>query len=192
MEINIAPLEFSNKILLERIRKALSGIYRSNVEVIPLKIRIDKEYNDDRKQYFSTGIISQAVRKSEPFLGKILMLMESDIFVPVFTFLFGEAQLAGKHALVSVCRLHEEFYSGKTDDGLLFERTLKEAMHELGHTYGLVHCKDWNCVMHPSRNVEEIDIKPAAYCETCSEKIPFYNPLFPVSDDAIEPTSQAI
>jgi len=86
-------------------------------------------------------------------------MTELDIYVPVLTFLFGEAQLNGKLSLVSVCRLHEEFYSGTSDSGLLLERTLKESLHELGHNYGLIHCHDWDCVMHSSNSVEEVDIK---------------------------------
>jgi archaemetzincin len=99
--------------------------------------------------------------------GKILMLTELDIYVPVLTFLFGEAQLNGKISIVSVCRLHEEFYSGITNNELLFERTEKEVLHELGHNYGLIHCRDWDCVMHSSNSVEEVDIKGHTYCNNC-------------------------
>jgi archaemetzincin len=85
----------------------------------------------------------------------------------VLTFLFGEAQLDGKHSVVSVCRLHEEFYSGTSDFNLLLDRTVKEVLHEIGHNFGLIHCLDWDCVMHSSNSVEEVDIKGSEYCKKC-------------------------
>jgi archaemetzincin len=97
-----------------------------------------------------------------------------DIFVPVLTFIFGEAQLNGKHSILSVCRLHEEFYSGISNEKLLLERTIKEALHELGHCYGLRHCVDWDCVMHSSPGIEEVDIKGNTFCRNCVSQIEGY------------------
>ena len=68
---------------------------------------------------------------------------------------------------VSVFRLHEEFYSGVTNNELLYERTIKEIYHELGHNFGLIHCQDWDCVMHSSNSIEEVDLKGDTYCKKC-------------------------
>lgn len=87
------------------------------------------------------------------------------------TFVFGEAQLKGKHSIVSVCRLHEEFYLEKTDEKLLLERAMKEVLHELGHNFGLLHCTNWDCVMHSSLGIEEVDIKGGRFCNKCKEMI---------------------
>lgn len=94
-----------------------------------------------------------------------------DLYIPIFTFLFGEAQLRGKHSIVSLCRLHEEFYTGRTDMPLLFNRAMKEIYHELGHNFGLLHCENWECVMHASAGIEEVDIKGEFYCKKCMEQI---------------------
>ena len=67
--------------------------------------------------------------------------------------------------------LHEEFYSEMTDENLLNERTMKEMLHELGHNFGLMHCSDWDCVMHSSTGIEEVDIKGNYYCKICEIKI---------------------
>jgi archaemetzincin len=101
-----------------------------------------------------------------------------DIFVPALTFIFGEAQLNGKHSIVSVCRLHEEFYTSVTNNELLFERTIKEILHELGHNFGLRHCVDWNCVMHASHGIEEVDIKGNSYCRNCIKLIEGYKQIY--------------
>ncbi|MCU7496898.1 MAG: archaemetzincin family Zn-dependent metalloprotease [Ignavibacteria bacterium] len=168
MKFFIAPIEFSNVSVLNSITKDISVIFKDNVSLISLPLNTAAAYSRDRGQYFSTQLIADAMKLTPAYDGKVLMLVEFDLFVPVFTYVFGEAQLNGKHSIVSLCRLHEEFYSGKTNDKLLHERSLKEILHELGHNMGLIHCRNWNCVMHSSQGVEEIDIKGNFYCPECS------------------------
>lgn len=169
MNLFLAPVVFSNTQLIERIVGALQQSFKTRVSKISLSIDTDSLYSYERRQYFSTGFIEQATAQTAHFKGKIILITELDIYVPVLTFLFGEAQLRGKHSIVSVFRLHEEFYSGTTDNELLFMRTAKEVYHELGHNFGLIHCHDWDCVMHSSNNVEEVDLKGNIYCKNCNE-----------------------
>lgn len=167
MNLYLAPVAFSNTQLLDKITESLKMTFNSYVGRISLSIDTDSLYSYDRRQYYSTGFIEQSASQTGQVNGKIILMTELDIYVPVLTFLFGEAQLNGKHSLVSVFRLHEEFYSGETNNELLFNRTLKEVYHELGHNFGLIHCLDWDCVMHSSNSVEEVDIKGNSYCKRC-------------------------
>jgi archaemetzincin len=98
----------------------------------------------------------------------LLAVTDCDLFVPILTFVFGEAQLQGGCALVSTHRLHEEFYGLETREELTRERLLKEAVHELGHTFGLRHCRDWRCAMASTHAVERLDLKEAAFCPACA------------------------
>ncbi|MBI4429387.1 MAG: hypothetical protein HY562_09750, partial [Ignavibacteriales bacterium] len=102
---------------------------------------------------------------------KILCITALDLFVPVLTFVFGEAQLDGSAAIVSSHRLDESFYGLPKNQEILEHRLLKEAVHELGHTYGLVHCHDYECVMHSSTSVEEIDVKGTTFCTRCNQQL---------------------
>jgi archaemetzincin len=174
MEIFIAPVKFHNLLLLQNLVDELSKRISSGIQVIDLKLNIEDFFSQERKQYFSTQIIAEAMKLTDKFNGKVVMLTDVDIFVPVLTFIFGEAQLNGKHSLLSVCRLYEEFYSNISDKNLLLERTIKEALHELGHCYGLRHCLDWDCVMHSSPGIEEVDIKGNTYCRDCIASIEGY------------------
>jgi archaemetzincin len=90
-----------------------------------------------------------------------------DLFIPILTFVFGEAQLRGPCALVSLHRLREEFYGLPGNDALLRARLVKESVHELGHTLGLRHCRDWQCVMASTHDVQRLDLKSQAYCPSC-------------------------
>jgi len=174
MDIFIAPVKFYSAVLLQNLVNELSKRFTSKIHIVDLKINLDDFFSVDRKQYFSTQIIAEAIKLTDKFNGKIILLTDVDIFVPVLTFIFGEAQLNGKHSILSVCRLHEEFYSGITNEKLLLERTIKEALHELGHCYGLRHCVDWDCVMHSSPGIEEVDIKGNTFCRNCVSQIEGY------------------
>jgi archaemetzincin len=167
MNLSVAPVEIKNQELINRILEDTRRNLNINTSLIKLDFRLDELFSAERKQYFSTGFLNQAIKQTGDIEGKILIITELDIYVPVLTFLFGEAQLNGKHSIVSFCRLHEEFYSEKGNKELFFERALKEVYHELGHNYGLIHCHDWDCVMHSSNSVEEVDIKGHYYCSKC-------------------------
>jgi archaemetzincin len=171
MKINLAPIKFSNKAYLDKLKEELRKIFPVNLEIINTDFDISFSYSSERKQYYSTRIIETAIGITGGIDGKILLITEMDLYVPVLTFVFGEAQLNGKHSILSACRLHEEFYTGITDNRLFEERLLKEALHELGHNFGLLHCPDWDCVMHSSNSIEEVDIKGNQYCSHCRKSI---------------------
>jgi archaemetzincin len=123
-----------------------------------------------RQQYDSTAIIQRLERAVDPD-ARVLGVTASDLYVPVLTFVFGEAQLDGNCAVVSTARLKEEFYGLPPRPELLRERLVKEAAHELGHTFGLRHCADWRCVMTSSHAVERLDVKGAEFCRACKKPI---------------------
>lgn len=178
MDIFIAPLKFYSNLLLRNLTAEFAKRFSGVIHTIDLKINLDDFFSVDRRQYFSTQILAEAIKLTDEYDGKIIIITDADIFVPALTFVFGEAQLNGKHSILSVCRLHEEFYSGISDEELLLERTIKEALHELGHNYGLRHCLDWDCVMHASHGIEEVDIKGNTYCRKCISKIEGYKYLY--------------
>ena len=174
MNIYLAPIKFSSTLLLGSLVKELSKRLSQGIIGIDLNIDVSATYSESRSQYYSTQIIAEAMNYTQKYNGKIILLTELDLYVPVLTFVFGEAQLNGKHSIVSICRLHEEFYSGITDDRLLLSRTVKEVLHELGHNFGLRHCDDWDCVMHSSTSIEEVDIKGEGYCKSCAKSVNGY------------------
>ncbi len=172
MNIYIIPLELKNKSLLDHAVNELSQSFSSNIFVEILNIPIENALSASRSQYYSTQIIANSAELTSHLDGKVLILTSLDLFVPALTYIFGEAQLRGKYSIVSACRLHEEFYSGQTNEALLIERTNKEVLHELGHNFGLKHCNDWDCVMHSSPGIEQVDIKGRFYCKNCRKVIP--------------------
>lgn len=138
-----------------------------------LDINLDLQlfYSKERHQFHSTLILSKILNFFPEDAEKIVGITDVDIYIPILTFLFGEAQLGGSGALVSTYRLRNEFYGLRKNNQLLYQRTSKEILHELGHTLGLIHCRNYQCVMHPSTYVEDIDLKQARFCGECHEKL---------------------
>jgi archaemetzincin len=136
-----------------------------HVQVAPLDVGF--AYDDRRNQHYSTAILKRLLEVA-PAHVRVLGVTALDLYVPVLTFVFGEAQLNGRAALVSLHRLTERFYGLPDRRDLLLDRALKEAVHELGHTYGLRHCSDWRCVMTSSNGIERLDVKTAEFCNTCA------------------------
>jgi len=168
MKLNIVPLKFSNDPLLRKLTERLSIVF-NDINIFYTPINIEKSYSPERRQYNSTKILESVIKANPEPEGLMLILTELDLFVPVLTHVFGEAQLNGRFSIVSICRLYEEFYTSESDMRLVLQRSYKEIMHEIGHNFGLYHCQNWECVMHSSNNVENIDIKGGYFCSDCSK-----------------------
>ena len=125
-------------------------------------------YHAPRRQYHSTHILARLLETPAPAGAKLLGACDVDLFIPILTSVFGEAQLGNRAALISVYRLRQSFYGLPADERLFYERCEKEAVHELGHAYGLVHCRAFECVMHFSNSIEQVDLKQSAFCRRCA------------------------
>jgi archaemetzincin len=141
---------------------------------VPCRVREEKValmpfYSNERRQYHSTEILRQLLAFAKEGEQHILGIMDEDIYIPILTFVFGEAQHNGECALMSGHRLHQEFYGLPEDETLYLQRCEKEAVHELGHTLGLIHCNNFECVMRYSTSIADIDIKRNVFCPSCSQ-----------------------
>ena len=127
----------------------------------------EDSWDEVRRQHRSVEIMKAVARSVPPGAARVLALTGHDLCIPLLTFLFGQAQLDGVIALVSICRLRQEFYGFPPDPDLLRERLIKEMLHELGHTFGLTHCSRTECSMSLSTHVEAVDAKSAGWCAQC-------------------------
>ena len=98
-------------------------------------------------------------------------MTSTDLFIPILEFVFGEAQLGGRRAILSTFRLRQEFYGLPPDTDLMAERAVKEALHEWGHALGLRHCPRYDCAMHASHSIELLDLKGNGYCAQCAGQL---------------------
>jgi len=163
------PLE-PDLVTLEHLAATLARTFRTPCRIRPETFDLSFARDEKRHQYYSTAIL-QKLEKASDLDARVLGVTACDLYVPVLTFVFGEAQLDGACAVVSTARLQEEFYGTPGRAELHRERLVKEGVHELGHTFGLRHCADWRCVMSSSHGVERLDVKSADFCGACAKVI---------------------
>jgi archaemetzincin len=157
--------------LADRLAAGLAGAFRVSCRVMTETFDAGFAWDTARNQTYSTAVLARLAEAPVDEGDVILGVTESDLFVPILTFVFGEAQFPGRAAIISAARLREEFYGLPPDASKLDQRLLKEAVHEIGHTRGLAHCDDWRCVMVSSHRVERLDLKSVELCARCRRAI---------------------
>ena len=169
--IYIVPIELEDHSYLEKLERFIFSTFHLRTKRREFKINLKDAFDPNRVQYNSSLILRQLIKKPPLDAEKILGVLDVDLFIPILTFVFGEAQLKGIGAVVSARRLHNRFYGLPEDAEVMTDRLLKEAVHELGHTFGLIHCPQPKCVMNSSTYVENIDQKSADFCSLCQNSI---------------------
>lgn len=168
-EIKLVPVGTVDPDLLDYLTFILPGSFGAQCSSAPAIVTPRGSFDSRRQQHNSTSILAGLLElKLDLIEGtRLLGITDNDLFIPIFTFVFGQAQLGGPAALISTHRLRQQFYGLPDNRDLLLARTEKEATHELGHTRGLVHCQSYDCVMHFSNSIEQVDMKSSAFCESC-------------------------
>lgn len=169
--IHILPMHFSDQNTLQHVVEAISQELGWSVVIDNFSFDHTYAYDKARQQYHSSQILLGLRSNIANQKDKILAVTNLDLFIPILTFVFGEAQLDGPSAVVSTFRLRPELYGLHPDQQLTVERLIKESIHELGHTFGLLHCLKMGCVLNASTYVEEIDLKQRHFCIDCMDAI---------------------
>ncbi len=168
MRIYILPINFSDQDLLVSLSDTLKDVFGFPVSFLHRSFSLEEGRDPLRNQYHSTWILSQLLKQAPEESCKVLGVTSVDLYIPVLTYVFGEAQLNGIAAVVSSYRLRDELYGLPKNPKGLKERLEKEAVHELGHTFGIIHCRDPECIMYSTTYAEEIDFKSINFCKVCS------------------------
>lgn len=153
--------------LLEQMAEKIAGIFGCPADVCELLDDIEFAYSPERNQYNSTSIINKLSETASKDYLKVIAICKKDLFIPILTYVFGEAQLNGRTCIVSIYRL-KDTRAFLNPEGVFAERVIKEAVHELGHTFNIRHCSDNSCVMHYCRSLGDVDSKNTEMCRYCS------------------------
>ena len=169
--IALVPIGDVDGELLNYLTLVLPGMFGAPCNQINMNIDVRAAYNPTRQQYHSTQVLRILHELGGNEHQILLGVTALDLFIPIFTFVFGEAQVGGSVALMSLHRLRQEYYGLPKNPDLLFVRAEREAAHELGHVFGLAHCRSFDCVMRFSNSVEEVDVKSDEFCMLCDAKL---------------------
>jgi len=160
MDLIIQPFGYIEERIFRKLQKGLAPYFEEidMVEELPIP---QEAFNDYRKQFLvdTFMMILKSIKGD-----KVLGIVDRDLYTPELNFIYGKGRINGRHSIIALERLRD----GATRK-MFLDRVLKEAVHELGHTDGLRHCKNKLCVMHFSNTIEDTDIKTAGYCKKCEK-----------------------
>lgn len=162
--VTVGPVE---EDVIQAAEMAAWLTFARDVRRLPPQPNVAAAFDPARSQWISSEILAEASRLLPEDGFRLLALTEVDLYIPMLSFVFGQAQLGGRSALVSTARLRPEFHGFPGNRTLLLSRLAKEVIHELGHTFGLVHCTDPACPMSLSTTILQVDSKGSAFCARC-------------------------
>lgn len=163
--IILSPIGNFEAKLIDLVAKEVHRFFGYRIDILPLLKNVDFALESNRRQYYSTPILERLSDLAPPHTVKIVAITRVDLFIPILTHVYGEAQLGGKSCIISTSRLDEGLGLGVWEP--FSQRVVKEAIHELGHTFNLRHCKDRRCGMHYCRTIEDVDRKTGQFCRYC-------------------------
>jgi len=168
-QLELVPVGALSPTVLPELRDDLGSCLHREVHLADSVLDPGPAFDAERRQYLATELMCQLLEPPPGPCERRIAVAAVDLFLPVFTHVFGTAQLGGHVGVASLYRLRPEYAGAPQDIGRMRERLAKEVLHELGHTFGLVHCRQPWCVMAPSRLPEEIDLKDLRFCDACAE-----------------------
>jgi archaemetzincin len=173
MRIGVLRIGQVDSDTAKRIQESISTIFtQTRCMTIDEEIPLPEEALDEARKQHRSDVILRKVRSyaEKSRFDRVLGVVDVDVFVPRLNFVFGQADCDGRAALISLWRLRPGYYGDLPNEQLFHERSVKEAVHELGHTLGLEHCANVFCVMHFSTSIYDTDVKHSLFCDRCSVK----------------------
>lgn len=154
--------------VLAAIELGIGETFGFEIRRLPPKGVPEFAFDEERRQYSSEMILRWLLKEVRGDTVKLLGVSPVDMFIPMLSFVFGQAQLHGKVATLALARLRQEFYGLEPNPGVFLHRAVTEAIHELGHTLGLTHCPERSCPMSLATNLQQLDRKTSGLCTSCS------------------------
>ena len=171
MKITLKPLSDIAGEVMDELRDRVNSVFHCPVEISTGFSHLAQAYNPERKQYLSSKLLASLNALTKERDARVVGITDVDLYAPRLNFVFGEADIVSETAVVSLCRLRQEYYGLAPDKNLFLRRATKEIVHELGHTFGLRHCSNTKCVMHFSNSLADTDYKEASFCSKCQPKV---------------------
>ncbi len=171
MNIEIIPIGQIDILVLDYLKENLTDVFEAKVLLSKSQPIPEYAFNKKRGQYYSSEILENLAKFKQ---GQItLAIIERDLYVLELNFVFGEADPVSQICIISLVRLKQSYYGLPENKELFLSRSLKEAVHEIGHLLGLGHCSNPKCVMHFSNSLLDTDIKDYQFCDTCQRLLSF-------------------
>ena len=167
--IGVIPIGDIPDIAPKVIAAHISGYLELQTTLLESMKNPSYALDKQRLQYDVGPILQYLESRSFTSVDKVVGILDVDLFVPVFTHVFGEARKGGRVALISIFRLRENPMDTINDSAITLERAAKVALHELCHLYDLTHCESSQCLMYFSGSLSDLDQSSFNLCRYCKQ-----------------------
>lgn len=173
-DITLVTFEYLDAELLLDLERRISQVLPRNLSLYA-EVRINlpipwASYNSRRDQYLATAFLEALGQFPFP-AARLIGVANVDLYAPDLRYVFGQARILGREGIISIARLRQGYYGRPPNRETLLRRARVEAVHELGHTFGLEHCFDHHCVMYLSNGIAHTDRKGDEYCQQCRSEL---------------------
>jgi archaemetzincin len=168
-------------LTMEVLAGHIQGLLSLPAEILGPFAPPDGAFHQPRNQYnaavllqFLAGPPGSQVTETDAYPARseylrVMGVTSFDLFLPIFTHVYGEAQISGRAAVISLFRLRTGADGAAVGQELFLTRSAKVAIHELLHTFGLVHCRHAHCLMRPVTKITDLDELPLTLCRSCAQ-----------------------
>lgn len=126
-------------------------------------------------QYDARALLAHVAARLPDDAHAMLALVNVDLYVwPEQHYAFGWSTLRERLGVVGFSRFDPSFHGGAAPDdlrGAILGRSLRVAVHEVGHLFGLGHCQAFRCAMNGMADLAEVDATPLHLCPVCLRKL---------------------
>jgi archaemetzincin len=165
--IEVIPMGTVDGVAVSVAAGNLQAVGGLPADVMPLRSDLVDAFDPSRRQYNAWTII-QALEKDAPEGTLRLGITGRDLFVPVLSYVLGEARVGGFAAVASTHRLRHGSDGAAVPVSHMYARLAKVALHEMAHVLGLPHCREAHCLMRFSLDVAHIDRLTTYFCHDCT------------------------
>ncbi len=123
--ITLISFGYFDQGILEMIVPDISREFSLPVKIRSGNLDLSEFYDPSRRQYNGTTLLKRIDIEFATESSKTLGLFNIDLFIPILTYIFGQAYLNGRIGIASIYRLSNERYGIKTDDTILIGKIQK-------------------------------------------------------------------
>ncbi len=163
--IGVAPVGNVSAIAAKVVAAHITSVFGFSADILPYLDNPLYAFDKKRSQYDAGKMINTVEKSDDKQYEKLICVCDLDLFVPIFTHVFGEARQGGFCAIVSIFML----YTSRAHDAdpIALERLAKISLHEAGHLFNMIHCEDSHCLMHYADTADHLDDIHMNLCRYC-------------------------
>ncbi len=169
----IQPINEVHPANLDFITRAIKSAFPNFIVAISSPKEAPRRFYDEQRAQYRADLLLKWLKSLKGEWEFLMGVTEEDIYIPGMNFVFNVHDKAAfaSVAILSLKRLHQEFYGLKEEPELFKERVRKQVIHIIGHFLGLPDCPNSYCVMRYVNSVLEIDSKTAEFCPRCRGRL---------------------